>query len=458
MCLLVGIKVKTVLEPKKNISILWRQHEPRQTIYRPMRFLLRKQVENGLLLYNIVTSEMILLDESEKRLFECLPAVYNPKMNELIRRHFIVDESLNEHKSVRELRALINKLEPSKRVTGFTILPTTECNARCYYCFESDHKRCTITDEMVQVVIDYIVAQSKSKPIEITWFGGEPLVANKRISQICEGLREKDIKFNSSMVSNGYLFDNSLIHVAKTLWNLSSVQITLDGTEKEYNSIKAYINAPVNPYRRVLKNIDDLLENGISVNVRFNVTKSNALNLSSLIDELSKEFGGKKGFSCYTHAIYEGVGFEPLHYNETDRTYIDVQTINLDKKLREKKLMGSLAQLPSLRTIHCMADNDSTRLIYPDGTIGKCESRSSSDGIGSIYNDIVDKEKDQWYKSSKEYSECNDCCLYPDCINLVACPETGKCTEIRRKWREERYLELMINVYEKYIQGKASST
>lgn len=456
--MLLGIKVKTVLEPKKNISILWRRPEPKQTIYRPMKFLLKKQVKDGLILYNIVTSEMILLDENEKSQFECLPAVYNPKMNDLIDRHFIVEESLDENKSVRELRALINKIEPSKRVTGFTVLPTTECNARCYYCFESDHKRCTLTAEMIPTLVNYIALKCKSEPIDITWFGGEPLVANKRISEICDGLKRKEVKFKSSMVSNGYLFDKELIQVAKTLWNLSSVQITIDGTEKEYNLTKSYINPKDNPYKRVLKNIEDLLENGISVNVRFNVTQRNALDLNSLIDELSERFGGTKGFSCYTHAIYEGVGFEPLHYNEATRDYIDLQTIQLDKKLREKKLLGNLAELPRLRTIHCMADNDSTRLIYPDGIVGKCENKSSLDGIGNINDDIVDKEKDRWYKVSEEKSECCNCCLYPNCINLVVCPETGKCTSIRREWREERYLELLESIYEKYSLDKISST
>ena len=306
--------MQTIKEPRKNISLIWRRPAPTQTVYRPMKYLLKAQVADGTLLYNVVTSEMILLDSNEDKVFESLPAMYTPEMDELIARHYLVKEDFEENKSVQQLRALLKKLNPSTRINGFTILPTTECNARCYYCFESDHKHCTMTKQIVSDVIDYIARMSKNEPIEIGWFGGEPLVGNKQISEICEGLKEKGIRYKSSMVSNAYLFDDNLIEKAKEDWHLNHVQITLDGTEEVYNATKAYINPKDNPYQRVIGNIKKLLEAGIAVNVRLNVSDKNISNLKDLINELTERFSGKKGFSCYSHAVYDDVGFEPLHY------------------------------------------------------------------------------------------------------------------------------------------------
>ena len=445
--------MQIIREARKNVALLWRRPKPSQTVYRPMKFLLQTQVEDGLLLCNTVTSELVLLSGAEREAFEGLPAAYATEMDELIARHYAVPESFDENQSVRQLRAVMRKLEAPKRVSGFTILPTTECNARCFYCFESDHKRCTLTEELTEDVIEYMAKVSKGEPIGIEWFGGEPLVSSKRISQICEGLRARDIKYRSSMVSNAYLFDEELIRTAKDEWNLKNVQITLDGTETVYNETKAYVNPKDNPYRRVLRNIGLLLDSGILVNVRLNVTDQNYEDLNKLIDELAERFAGKEGLTCYSHAVYDGVGFEPLRYDDHTREQIDVQTTSLEARLQEMKLLGSMRKMPGLRVINCMSDNDACRLIYPDGKVGKCENRSSMDAVGDIYRDITDPEKNAWYKTLAQSAICEDCCLFPTCMDLQSCPEAGICSRIRLEWKVSRYLTLITNNYLEFKQG-----
>lgn len=440
----------TIKEPVNNIALVWHAPQPQQVIYRPMKFHLKVRTEDGLLLYNVVTSEMVLLDDKEECIFEGLPSAYSESMDELLKHHFVVPDDFNEAKSVKQLRELFKKLEPSKRVHGFTILPTMECNARCSYCFQSEFEHSTMTEEIAADVVDYMDRMCKGEPINIIWFGGEPLVGRNRISQICTGLRQKNIQYKSTMVSNAYLFDNNLVKMAKQDWNLSSVQITLDGTESIYNKTKAYVNPKDNPYTRVLRNIDLLLDNDISVVIRLNVTDANYKDLCNLIDEIENAFGGKKGLTAYSHAIYEGVGFDPVAYK--DRNTVDVQTVELDEKLKKKGLLGSYSRLPKLSLIHCMADNDSTRLIYPDGTIGKCENMSSADSIGDIYHDVIDEEKNKWYKLAVHPSNCDGCCLFPECFNLKTCPEAGMCSQIKQKWKINRYTELLREAYVKVKQ------
>lgn len=447
-----GYSVKTIKEPAKNIALLWQRPKPTQVLYRPMKFLLKALVEDGLLLYNVVTSEMVLLDSTEAPFFDGNAEKYIPTMDELIARHFLVPEDFDENRSVQQLRALLKKLNPSKRVSGFTILPTTECNARCYYCFESDHPRCTMTDQIVADTVAYIADKCKGGPIEITWFGGEPLVGAKQITQICNGLRKKEIKFRSSIVSNAYLFDENLIQVAKNEWNVTVAQVTLDGTEKVYNKAKAYVQPRENPYCRVLQNIDALLDQGIAVNIRLNVTANNIADLYELVDELADRFGGKRGFTGYSHAVYDDVGFDPISYNGDMREWVDAQTRGLDAKLREKQLLGSLAKLPRLHTVHCMADNDNSLLIYPDGTVGKCENKSSLEGIGNIHQGINKTIVDR-YKETKQFLDCSSCPLFPDCVNLSVCPETGNCNKGKVEWKLNRYTTLMKELYQKHMNS-----
>lgn len=448
--------MQTIIEPRKNVMSLWRQAKPVQTKYRRMKYLLDAETDEGLLLYNVVTSCMVLLDPSEAELVKCLPAEYSPAMDRLIAEHFLVKDDYDESKLVLELRAVLRKLDVPDRVSGFTILPTTECNARCYYCFESDHPRCTMTDQIVDDTVAYIAKMSKGDPIEVTWFGGEPLVGTKQIDKICAGFRERGIEYRSSIVTNGYLFDESLVRTAKEDWHLSMAQITLDGTEKVYNEVKAYVHPKENPYRRVLRNIGILLDQKIAVNVRLNVTAKNAADLSNLVDEMADRFGGMKGFSAYSHAVYEGVGFDPISYDGDTREWIDAQTSALDGKLHEKKLLGSLARLPRLNTIRCMSDGDSSRMIFPDGNIGKCENKSSLEGIGDIYHDIVDQAMAAKYKAIEQIPGCGACPLFPDCVNLAICPETGKCSTVKTDWKLDCYTALMKDKYRNYLQDPSA--
>ena len=71
-------------------------------------------------------------------------------------------------------------------------------------------------------------------------------------------------EFTSSMISNSYLFDLETIIHAKNFWNLTNVQVTLDGTAPVYNKIKNYIyKDDTNPFQTIIKNMHNLLENDI---------------------------------------------------------------------------------------------------------------------------------------------------------------------------------------------------
>ena len=61
------------------------------------------------------------------------------------------------------------------------------------------------------------------------------------------------------MISNGYLFDDTIIEKSVNDWNLNSVQVTLDGTEEVYNKIKSYIcHDLISPFMRVIENIEKI--------------------------------------------------------------------------------------------------------------------------------------------------------------------------------------------------------
>lgn len=440
--------MKVITEPKESIAKLWGHPKGTAgTTYRLMNYTLQSECDDGTLLYSVVTSEMVLISDDDFDI-RTLPATYSPAMDELIGKHFLVPMDFDEKKSVDQLRLILRKINKKNEVTGYTILPTTSCNARCFYCYESGFPKQTMSEDTAKEVLNYIASHCIKKQLDITWFGGEPLVGEKIIDFISHQLIENGFKFSSKMVSNAYLFDKSIIEKASSLWNLKSVQITLDGTEDEYNKAKNYQGVTGSPYQRVLGNINLLLDAGIQVVVRLNLAEYNIGNLSQLVDELQKHFGERKGFQAYVHLIYNGVGYNPLTSTTKSEDQLYQEAISIEDKLIACGLSFGLQKLPELRSIHCMADNEGCVIIFPDGKLTKCENSSPGDAFGDIFGNKYESK----VNIHREYSAptgCDLCPLYPYCLHLKVCPEEGKCTSFRRKTKIEAYTDMIKKIYHK---------
>ena len=283
--------MNTIVEAKGSIANLWgKQVIKEQVRYRLLKYLLQINQDGQVLLYNVVTGQYVVLSEDEADIINGLPSVYNPKMEALVRDHFLVPEGFNEYKSVKQLRAIYQRRSINDVISHYIILPTTFCNARCFYCYESDYPRIHMTEETANKLINFIDEHHKGKNVHLSWFGGEPLVGIERIDQITEALKNRRITFTSSMISNGYLFDEKLVEKSISLWNLKRIQITLDGTEEIYNRVKDYNNPTDSPYRRVLRNIDLLCEAGVQVSIRLNADLYNENNIRLLIEELGAKY------------------------------------------------------------------------------------------------------------------------------------------------------------------------
>lgn len=418
--------------------------------YRLMHFVVQQPVEEGLMLYNVMTRAVVLLTPEE-----ALKMTENPVfVPELVSKWFAVPQEHDDRKLAREVRAVGRMLEKKPMgITGYTIFTTTDCNARCFYCYEKGRNRIPMSDETARKVVEFIVKNNPGEKVKLRWFGGEPLFNKGVISLICGKLRLAGIEFQSSMVSNGYLFDDETVAEALDLWNLKTVQITLDGTEEVYNRSKAFIYQEGSPYLRVLNNIHRLLDAGIKVNLRLNIDRHNVDNLLVLADVLTNEFGGQNLLRVYSHPLFEASS------DKTAVVHSDSQRQNLfhaRMRLQEKFMDGRFAfegDLPhKLKLNHCMADSDNSVLILPDGHLGKCEHFSDDHWFGHLDS----KERDEtvladFKRVREEIIACADCPFYPDCYRLVLCEEAAHCYP---EDREEKLLITRRNMLNFYRRKK----
>ena len=428
-------------------------HPEEGSVYRPSSYLLQFEINDGLLLYNTLSGELVLLDGQEKDVFERLPLRFRPELQELIGHHFVITQREFDKEAVivEQLRSvMLRRKENTGVINHYNILPTTACNARCFYCYESSMPQISMTRETADRLVEYIKAHHGGKKAFLSWFGGEPTLGEKRIDQICSGLRSAGIAYESTMTSNAYLFDEALVMKAKEDWLLKRIQITLDGTEQTYIKTKSYVGIHDNPYERVLRNIGLLLGAGIHVDIRLNLDKHNADDLKTLIEELYGRFRGEKNLFVYVWRLEEEKGFEPIRHSKEEWDEVQRQWIDLQQLLEEKGwLQIQTDTLPVLRTHSCMADNPQMIQCAPDGTFGKCEDKIFEHTVGSLEEGIVDKDQIRWWKERKMYEDCPSCPLFPSCdLLLKHCPAEYKiCYDDRKERKIAAYHKLMKNIY-----------
>ncbi len=411
-----------------------------ETAWRPLRFLVQQPVDSGTLVFNVMTRELVLLTPQEADWLNHPDSLAAPHglRDALANRYLIVPQQFNEFQITHELREMASVLQ--RRVTGgkkttFTILPTTDCNARCFYCYEKGCAKITMTDETARAVAEHVLKVAVPEAIRLRWFGGEPLLNANVIDLICQNIAAAGRRFSSHIITNGYLFNDDMVKRAVSLWALKKAQITLDGTEDVYNRRKAYIHAGQDsPFQRVLDNVQRLLEAGVKVSVRMNVDSRNAQDIEALIALLAKRFGGHDGFSAYVSPLFDDLDGE----DSFEDTYRRRQVLQekLDRLIPPKRHPS----LPKEIRIHaCMADSETAEVILPDGRLCTCEHIDAT-GVWGTLADESRRNLDvltAWRQSLPPLPECQTCALFPDCIRLTLCNNQIRrhCSALERQRR-----------------------
>ncbi len=401
-------------------------------------------VREGVLLYNNLTEETVLLTETEYANITAIP--------ELRDRWFVAPKNFDEKEYADLVKWVLQTKQPkATATTGYTIFPTTDCNARCFYCFEQGRTRVSMSCETAEKVAYYIKSHCDGRRVNIRWFGGEPLYNRDAIETICRILKEEAVEYTSSAVSNGYLFDAETVQKAVGEWNLKRVQITLDGREETYNKVKAFVYKGVNPYQTVTENIGHLLDAGVSVQIRLNMDLYNAEELMKLVEELAERFPERKGLYVYAHHIFKGNEAMADTHSAEEWEKRSQAMIRLEDKIRECGLESKAGISKHFKLNHCMADSGKSVTILPDGHIGLCEHFSEDEFIGHIDKEGFDEKVVQsWKERTPEIPECAECVLYPECIQLKKCPNGGKCFPALREERIRKIKRQMLNEYEKW--------
>mgnify|MGYP001514746131 FL=1 len=103
----------------------------------------------------------------------------------------------------------------SKKTLVLTIAPTQSCNFACTYCFEKWRQSGTLSDQTENAIINYIKHLKQTEGLEninLTWYGGEPLLQYKRVISLAKRIEQLGLNINENLlITNGYFFTPEII-------------------------------------------------------------------------------------------------------------------------------------------------------------------------------------------------------------------------------------------------------
>lgn len=413
--------------------------------------------ENHIWVYNTMTTAAVLLERGEyTKIFDLhqvngIPDIFS----QLCEMGFFLDDAFNELEYLKHLRDTV--VESNSKIADIMIAPTMDCNARCYYCFESGCHHDKMSIQTADAVVKYIIDNWNHDLFNINWFGGEPLKAPDIIDYISEQLEANEVKFISRITTNGYYLTPEIALRAKEKWHTQKIQISIDALNKEYNRIKRYINAECdNPFERVITNLENALKLGLEIRVRINFNPLKKDKASQLMEYLQTKFDRFSGFSSYFAPIDADQKVAPTvagrFENEIEHPYLSL--IRFSQQYGyfsgndrgadgnflydEKGLLTSLKLYPS--PTNCYASCPCVFAIDSRGDLYKCHrvlgkgSRYSSGNVstGIIRNEIYDFFCD----SDLPYKECESCKILPICqggckINAYIYKDEHACSPIK---------------------------
>lgn len=345
-------------------------------------------------------------------------------LQECADNRMIVEKGTDETKNYLEYYDLLYSLKANHGKSFYKIFTTTACNARCFYCFENGIKVQTMNDETADALVKYIINTHCRDRVNLYWFGGEPLCNHRIITHICKGLSANNIDYLSYIVTNGILFDDTLVKEAMDLWHLDRCQITLDGMHDEYKKRKNYKFDYENPLEIVLNNIEKLADANIRrLDIRLNTDVNNIDSILLLKEYLKKRFGGRDNISVYPAPIMDTwFDYNDDHSNEKRNDLFAAWSLIRDE-VEQDGLRAASKFSKEVPLSYCMASNTYSVIVSADGKLYTCENYSDDFEYGDLWNGITNEALYQkWTHPMSINEKCIDCSLLPECTPFHLCP------------------------------------
>ncbi|EFK94562.1 radical SAM domain protein [Finegoldia magna ACS-171-V-Col3] len=371
------------------------------------------------ILYNSLTGAIAQINDKERKLIERRMFSDLEDIDDYIKEGFFINDEIDEVELIRH-NMLCSKFNTDK--LSIIIAPTMGCNFNCSYCFENDiRSNAIINDKVIKSIYDFVDSKINTiSELNITWYGGEPLLQINKIVEMSEFFlklcHENNVLYYSTMITNGFLLnDENSIKLRRC--NINTIQITLDGNEKTHDMQRRLKpNRPT--YKKIIANIKENIDNLPNISIRINMTKNNIDSFYDIVDEIGNF---DKKISIYLAKVED--------YNCTcnEDTYLTNEEF-LEEKIKFIQYYKNSDidnMYPKETPYYCSAQSINSVVIDSEGYLYKCfvDIGYIKRSYGNILNisKIDIKNMLNYLKFDPTYDEvCKNCKYLPLCMG--GCP------------------------------------
>ena len=383
------------------------------------------------LLFNAKTCALAIVDTEYKSLLNALKGncplsdTLKKVLDSAIEAGFIIENNADE---LTEINLKRNYAKFSEYSFSLTIAPTLMCNFVCPYCYETRQPGFMDANTQKNLVEFAKEHLALSKEFNVTWYGGEPLLAKEIIyslsSKFLEICAQKGVKYTSYIITNGSLLTQDDIEMFKK-HNIVGAQITVDGPKNIHN-VRRKSRDGKDTFEIILKNINLLLKSGLGVTIRINLDKTNDTNLEELFQELSKRLYNKRvkisfgHVSAYTEACksIESTCYDNIEYaHKILEYYAALRKYGFDEY--------NFPFYPMPKFLSCCAETANSFVVDQKGYLYKCWNE-----VGQVENAIANINDEvnlfnvmhaKWLGINPLVDkDCKDCLILPACMG--GCP------------------------------------
>jgi len=293
----------------------------------------------------------------------------------------------------------------------YTIWTTTSCNLRCEYCYEEKKGITSMSMDMAEEVVKYIIEnEKKSKQrILISFHGGEPFLNLPVVRYIVSALRgsfEENVSFIAT--TNGtVLNDEDIEFVGK---NVRELSVSLDG-DAETHDLRRKDILGRGSHQKALSCALKLLKYNPMLRIRMTYDHTNVTKLYNNVSFLVEQ-----GFKC----IVAGENFYDSNWDDEKINVLRCQIKKIKERFDNENVLINLCEPIKL---YCMGEchgGESSLHIFPNGKFYPCviAGGMSDFEIGDIKNGInSDRVKEILSHSNVKDMECKECALSTGCEN-----------------------------------------
>lgn len=249
-----------------------------------------KRAENENIIYNTFSKGLVALYDEEYEKYKKLTLDNDEIIKGLLENGILVNDKIDE---ISFLKYFHYKTKFSNDTLILTIAPTLDCNFGCPYCYEN-RRHGKMSKGVQDAIVEYIEQNINCgvKYINITWYGGEPLlyfdIVEKMSRKICDIARTNNCKLKMDMVTNGFLLNEEIIETLDEI-GISKIQITLDGMQKNHDKRRHLLNGN-GTFNKIVENLRLFENSPIAILIRMNVDNENKADfehLKQLIESLN---------------------------------------------------------------------------------------------------------------------------------------------------------------------------